>query len=146
MKESRKNNPSLPTSLSLTAEMGEFLKDLFKLLSLVFIYIVRYLFFKKSSGEARSFLYLFGEDLSFSFGKSLAIVLFVASFLIGGIGVGNYFLHSFGSFVVINFYLIFFRFNAYLRWVAFVIFLIFFLLEAVNLNFNGDREAMFEQE
>ena len=98
------------------------------------IYIVRYLFFKKSSGEARSFLYLFGEDLSFSFGKSLAIVLFVASFLIGGIGVGNFFLHSFGSFVVINFYLIFFRFNLYLRWIAFFVFFTFFFLEAINLT------------
>ena len=146
MKESKKNGPSLPTSLSLTVEMGEFVKDLFKLLTFVFIYILRYLFFKKSSEDVRSFLHLFGEDLCFSFGKSLVIVLVITSFFTSGIGAGNFFFSSFGSFVLINLYLIFFRFNVYLRWLAFVVFFIFFFLEAFNLNFNRDREARLEPE
>tara|TARA_Y100001954_G_scaffold221011_1_gene256702 strand:- start:4465 stop:4905 length:441 start_codon:yes stop_codon:yes gene_type:complete len=146
MKESKENDPPLPTSLSLTVEMGEFVKDLFKLLTFVFIYILRYLFFKKSSEEVRSFLHLFGEDLCFSFGKSLVIVLGITSFFVSGIGAGNFFFSSFGSFVLINLYLIFFRFNVYLRWLAFVVFFIFFFLEAFNLNFNRDREARLEPE
>ena len=146
MKESKKKDPSLPTSLNLTAEIGEFLKDIFKLLSFILIYIMRHLFFKKSVPEARSFLHLFGEDLCFSFGKSLVISLAVLSLVIGGASIDNFFLHSIGSFVMINLYLIFFRFNFYLRWIAFIVFFTFFFLEAINLTSKRGWEARFEQE
>ncbi|MBG07416.1 MAG: hypothetical protein CME68_01535 [Halobacteriovoraceae bacterium] len=146
MKESKKKDPSLPTSLNLTAEIGEFLKDIFKLLSFILIYIMRHLFFKKSVPEDRSFLHLFGEDLCFSFGKSLVTSLAVLSFVIGGASIDNFFLHSIGSFVMINLYLIFFRFNFYLRWIAFIVFFTFFFLEAINLTSKRGWEARFEQE
>ena len=146
MKGNSKKDPSLPTSLNLTAEMGEFLRELFKLLSFIFLYVIRHLFFKKSVEDSRSFLHLFGEDLRFSFGKSLVIVLAILSLFISGMSVDNYFLPTFGSFMMINFYLIFFRFNICLRWIAFFVFFIFFFLEAINLTFKRDREAGFERE
>ena len=144
MKESKKKDPSLPTSLNFTAEMGEALRELFKFLSFIFLYIVRYLFFKKSVDEVRSFLHLFGEDLCFSFGKSLVVGLTLLSFLVGGMGIDNFLFPSLGSFMLINFYLIFFRFNFYLRWMAFFVFFIFFFLEALNLFSKRDREVSFE--
>ena len=144
MKESKKKDPSLPTSLNFTAEMGEALRELFKFLSFIFLYIIRYLFFKKSVDEVRSFLHLFGEDLCFSFGKSLVVGLTLLSFLVGGMGIDNFLFPSLGSFILINFYLIFFRFNFYLRWMAFFVFFIFFFLEALNLFSKRDREVSFE--
>lgn len=144
MKERKKKDPSLPTSLNFTAEVGEALRELFKFLSFISLYIIRYLFFKKSVDEARSFLHLFGEDLCFSFGKSLVVGLMFLSFFVGGMGIDNFLLPSLGSFILINLYLIFFRFNFYLRWMAFFVFLIFFFLEALNLFSKRDREVSFE--
>ena len=146
MKENKNKYPSLPISLNLTAEMGEFLKGLLDLLSFVFLYAMRYLFFKKSREDVHSFFYLFGEDLSFSFGKFLLIFLLVLSTVMSGMSIHNFLPLLFGSFVLINFYLIFYRFNFYLRWLAFIVFFTFFLLEAFNLKFKKGREANFESE
>ena len=119
-------------------------KFMSSVISFIFLYIIRYLFFKKSVDEARSFLHLFGEDLCFSFGKSLVVGLTLLSFFVGGMGVDNFLFPSLGSFILINFYLIFFRFNFYLRWMAFFVFFIFFFLEALNLFSKRDREVSFE--
>jgi hypothetical protein len=142
MKENKRRDASLPTSLNFTAEIGEILKRGFDLLSLICLYLLRHLFFKKSKKEMRSFFYFFGEDLSFSFGKTLLLFLLISSFLISIVGVGHFFFPLFGSLFLMNVYLIFFRFNFYLRWMAFFVFLTFFVFKALNLN--QDREVSFE--
>ena len=146
MKEHQKRDPNLPTSLNLTAETLEFLRKGLGLTGLICLYILRYLFFKKSRIEETSFLQLFGEDLSFSFGKTLLFILIVLSLILNSLNIGTFALPFFGSFLLINVYLFFFRFSFYLRWMAFFIFLTFFFSQAFNLNFYKSKEVSFEQE
>ena len=146
MKERKKRPTYLPTSLNLTAEIWEVFRRGFDLISLIFLYLLRYLFFKKSRREERSFLYLFGEDLSFSFGKTLLFVLLALSLIMNAMKIGVFFLFFVGSVILINIYLIFFRFSFYLRWMAFFIFLTFFFFEVFNFSFNQNKEASFESE